>query len=276
MSDALDQLLTILDLEQIEVNIFRGRSPEEKVQRVFGGQVAGQALVAAGRTVPADRHVHSLHAYFLRPGDPSGADRLRGGPHPRRAHVRDPAGRRDPARQGDLQPLRLLRAARGRASTTQIAMPPAPGPGDAADLRRAATRPTPTSWAPGTPGPARSTCATSATPPGPRRTRGAARARRAPRSGSGPTAQLGDDPLLHVCALTYASDMTLLDSVLLAHGRVLVERRRRAGPRWTTRCGSTGRSGPTSGCSTTRSRPRRPGPAGSPGATSSPRTDGSR
>ncbi len=64
-------LLDLLDLDQIEVNIFRGRSPYERVQRVFGGQVAGQALVAAGRTVPADRPVHSLHAYFIRPGDPA-------------------------------------------------------------------------------------------------------------------------------------------------------------------------------------------------------------
>src|ERR1700740_647072 len=71
MGKALDELLDLLDLEQIEVNIFRGRSPDERRQRVFGGQVAGQALVAAGRTVPADRPVHSLHAYFIRPGDPT-------------------------------------------------------------------------------------------------------------------------------------------------------------------------------------------------------------
>ena len=71
MGEALDRLLDLLDLEQIEVNIFRGRSPDDWRQRVFGGQVAGQALVAAGRTVPADRPVHSLHAYFIRPGDPS-------------------------------------------------------------------------------------------------------------------------------------------------------------------------------------------------------------
>src|SRR5205823_14642183 len=81
---ALDELLDILDLEPIEVNIFRGRSPDEKGQRVFGGQVAGQALVAAGRTVAPDRFVHSLHAYFLRPGDPDvpilyDVDRLRDG-----------------------------------------------------------------------------------------------------------------------------------------------------------------------------------------------------
>src|SRR5258708_12668417 len=72
MSKALDNVVDLLNLEQIEVDIFRGRSPEgERRQRVFGGQVAGQALVAAGRTVPADRPVHSLHAYFIRPGDPT-------------------------------------------------------------------------------------------------------------------------------------------------------------------------------------------------------------
>src|ERR1700760_3063071 len=84
MSQQLDALLELLDLEQIELDIFRGTSPDETVQRVFGGQVAGQALVAAGRTVPAERHVHSLHAYFLRPGDPEvpivyEVDRIRDG-----------------------------------------------------------------------------------------------------------------------------------------------------------------------------------------------------
>ena len=63
-------LQEILDLEQLEVHLFRGRSRRAPATRVFGGEVAGQALVAAGRTVPADRRVHSLHAYFLRPGDP--------------------------------------------------------------------------------------------------------------------------------------------------------------------------------------------------------------
>src|SRR6266496_1319394 len=64
-------LIRLLDLEPIEVDIFRGVSPQVSHQRVFGGQVAGQALVAASRTVPADRPVHSLHAYFIRPGDPA-------------------------------------------------------------------------------------------------------------------------------------------------------------------------------------------------------------
>src|SRR6266446_2976862 len=71
MAKALDRLIDLLNLEQIEADIFRGRSPDDRRQRVFGGQVAGQALVAAGRTVPADRPVHSLHAYFIRPGDPT-------------------------------------------------------------------------------------------------------------------------------------------------------------------------------------------------------------
>jgi acyl-CoA thioesterase-2 len=80
---ALDGLVALLDLDELEVNIFRGQSPKEERQRVFGGQVAGQALVAAGRTVEASV-VHSLHAYFLRPGDPTipilyEVDRIRDG-----------------------------------------------------------------------------------------------------------------------------------------------------------------------------------------------------
>ena len=82
--DALDDVLTLLDIEPIEVNIFRGVQPDEDRQRVFGGQVAGQALVAAARTVEEGVAVHSLHSYFLRPGDPSipilyEVDRIRDG-----------------------------------------------------------------------------------------------------------------------------------------------------------------------------------------------------
>jgi acyl-CoA thioesterase II len=68
---ALEQLLSILDLEPLEENLFRGRSPQHGWQRVYGGQVLGQALVAAVRTVPPERVAHSLHAYFLLPGDPA-------------------------------------------------------------------------------------------------------------------------------------------------------------------------------------------------------------
>jgi acyl-CoA thioesterase II len=68
--DALKDLLALLDLERIEVNLFRGFSPDDGSRRVFGGQVIAQALVAAYRTVE-DRLCHSLHAYFIRPGDPN-------------------------------------------------------------------------------------------------------------------------------------------------------------------------------------------------------------
>ena len=70
MQAEVDALIELLDLEPIEEDIFRGVSPQEDRQRVFGGQVAGQALVAATRTVE-DRSVHSLQAYFIRPGDVS-------------------------------------------------------------------------------------------------------------------------------------------------------------------------------------------------------------
>lgn len=81
---AIAALIETLDLEQLEENLYRGLSPQIGWQRVFGGQVIAQALVAAQRTVPIDRFVHSLHAYFLRPGDPSTpiiyqVDRIRDG-----------------------------------------------------------------------------------------------------------------------------------------------------------------------------------------------------
>ncbi|MEO9336276.1 acyl-CoA thioesterase II [Mesorhizobium sp. SB112] len=69
MSAAIQELLSILDLEQLEHNLYRGRSPKANWQRVFGGQTIAQALVAAQRTVGGDRPVHSLHGYFMRPGD---------------------------------------------------------------------------------------------------------------------------------------------------------------------------------------------------------------
>jgi acyl-CoA thioesterase-2 len=81
---AMSELLDILDLEKLEHNLFRGRSPNLDWQRVFGGQTIAQALVAAQRTVEEDRNVHSLHGYFMRPGDTSvpiiyEVDRIRDG-----------------------------------------------------------------------------------------------------------------------------------------------------------------------------------------------------
>lgn len=66
----MDQLIETLDLDRLEENLFRGESPQIGWQRVFGGQVIAQALMAAQRTTADDRFVHSLHGYFLLPGDP--------------------------------------------------------------------------------------------------------------------------------------------------------------------------------------------------------------
>jgi acyl-CoA thioesterase-2 len=84
MGHVLDDLVTQLALERIEENLFRGQSQDLGWGTVFGGQVLGQALSAAAQTVPSDRHVHSLNAYFLRPGDVSKpivyeVDRIRDG-----------------------------------------------------------------------------------------------------------------------------------------------------------------------------------------------------
>src|SRR5436190_3819773 len=83
MSTAVQTMLDVLNIEQLEVNLFRGRSPQDRWQRVFGGQVIGQALVAACRTVEG-RPPHSLHCYFLIGGDPKvpiiyEVDRIRDG-----------------------------------------------------------------------------------------------------------------------------------------------------------------------------------------------------
>ncbi|HTE51736.1 MAG TPA: acyl-CoA thioesterase II [Kofleriaceae bacterium] len=84
MGNVLDDLVTLLSLEKIEENLYRGQSQDLGWGTLFGGHVLGQALAAAGRTVPVERHVHSLHAYFLRPGDVSrptvyDVDRIRDG-----------------------------------------------------------------------------------------------------------------------------------------------------------------------------------------------------
>ena len=84
MSNVLRELTSLLSLEKIEENLYRGNSQDLGWGRVYGGQVLGQALAAASATVPTDRHVHSLHAYFLLAGDVSkpivyDVDRIRDG-----------------------------------------------------------------------------------------------------------------------------------------------------------------------------------------------------
>jgi acyl-CoA thioesterase-2 len=214
MASALDKLLDLLDLEQIEMNIFRGRSPDERRQRVFGGQVAGQALVAAGRTVPADRPVHSLHAYFIRPGDPAvpivyTVDRVRDGrsfttrrvsaiqhgraiftlsasfhhPEPGPEHA-DPMPQAPPPEAVERNSDRLARL---------LGQVPPQAPAAPIDVR---------SVGPMSPEAARD--------PSLRGTRNLIWLR--------VVGELPEDPLLHVCLMTYASDLTLLDSVLTGHG----------------------------------------------------------
>ncbi|MGW7076416.1 acyl-CoA thioesterase [Streptomyces sp. NPDC054866] len=219
MNQALESLLDLLDLEQIEEDIFRGVSRSALVPRVFGGQVAAQALVAAGRTVPADRPAHSLHAYFLRAGDPGApivytVDRIRDG--------RSFTTRRVVAVQHG-QPIFHLSASfqtYEEGLEHQTGMPSAPDPETlptaaemlprhlpphvaerliearaAVDLRYVDAPP----WA---------------TVGQPREPRSQVWFRTNGKLDSGV-----DASLLHVCLATYVSDMTLLDSVLLAHGR---------------------------------------------------------
>ena len=113
MSKGLIDLISILDLEPIEVNMFRGNSPKTSWQRVFGGQVIGQAMVAACRTVEG-RLPHSLHCYFILPGDPRDSDHLRGRAPARRQELFDPQGHRDPARQRHLLDHGVVSRRRGK------------------------------------------------------------------------------------------------------------------------------------------------------------------
>lgn len=214
---AVDELLRVLDLEELDTNMFRGRSPQVGPMRVYGGQVAGQALVAAGRTVDPQRQVHSLHGYFVRAGD-------RGHPIMYLVEpVRDGRSfsvRRTVAVQHG-KPIFFMSASFHRAEEgldhatdgPRDVPPPDQVPTMAERLARYPERLG--FWA-GTPRPID------------------VRYVGAPgwvRSGDRPRqpqqrvwmrfdGKLPDDPLIHACALTYASDLTLLDAVLSMHGEV--------------------------------------------------------
>ncbi|WP_405086926.1 acyl-CoA thioesterase [Microbispora sp. NBC_01389] len=219
MNSALKELLDLLDLEQIELDIFRGRSPEERFQRVFGGQVAAQALVAAGRTVPGDRMVHSLHAYFIRPGDPAvpivyNVDRVRDG--------RSFTTRRITAIQHGKAIFSMsasFHVEEPGVSHQAARMPEAPAPetlptfqermrdvfGDEPGWRDLLSKPRPVDLRYVNALPWEAAKDPSLVTP-------------ENRVWFRYDADLPDDPLLHIVLAAYASDFTLVDTVLLAHG----------------------------------------------------------
>ena len=222
---SLDELLALLDLEEIEVNLFRGRQPRTRLQRVFGGQVASQALMAASRTTADDRFPHSLHAYFLRSGDTAvpivyDVERTRDGS--------SFSTRRVVARQHG-QSIFYLSASFQIAETGfdhQDSAPDAPGP-DACPtlgevLQRISGRPIEAwdeEWA-----------ALDVRYAGDSRPGGAiARDGRAARARVWVRASgaIPDQPALHECVLAYASDLTVLAASLVPHGTFIGDPRLR-------------------------------------------------
>jgi len=220
MSRALDQLLTILDIERLEENLFRGLSPQVGWQRVFGGQVIGQALVAANRTVNG-RLTHSLHAYFLRAGDPSvpiiyNVDRIRdGGSFTTRRVVAVQHG----------QAIFSMAASFHREETGlehQIKMPEVPPPESLpseAELKACLIDRVPPQvkayWERERPIEIRPVDLSRYLTPGNHDPSQQVWIRA--------TGELSNDQSLHQCVLAYASDFTLLDTALIAHGRFVFD-----------------------------------------------------
>jgi acyl-CoA thioesterase-2 len=221
MSSAVQSLLEILNLEPLEKNLFRGRSPQVGWQRVFGGQVIGQALVAATRTVD-DRPVHSLHAYFLLPGDPKvpiiyEVDRIRDGKsfttrtvkaiqHGEAIFSMSASYHREESgfsHQAEMPKVPSPEELPGEQEIRERVLPMMPDP-----VRRYYERERPIELRPVEFG------------------RYMSREHRDARSHVWirATARLPDDPAIHQCVLAYASDMTLLDSTLIPHGRTVFDK----------------------------------------------------
>ncbi len=221
MSSAIQDVLAILDLEPLEVNLFRGRSPQSRWQRVFGGQVIGQALVAACRTVDdvAMRPPHSLHAYFLLGGDPKvpiiyEVDRIRDGK--------------------SFTTRRVNAIQHGRAIFSmsvsfhvaedglmhQLEMPEVPKPDELPSEAEIKDR-----ILPRMPDPVRRYYQSER----PIELRPVEYGRYLGEKVEGgryhmwirATGRLPDEPAIHQCVLAYASDMTLLDAALIPHGRTV-------------------------------------------------------
>jgi acyl-CoA thioesterase II len=220
MSSAVQDLLQILDLEQLEINLFRGRSPQSGWHRVFGGQVIGQALVAACRTVDG-RRPHSMHAYFLLGGDPAvpiiyDVERTRDGKsfatrrvvaiqHGRRIFAMSVSfhceedGYEHQAKMPDVPTPEQLPS---EAEIRERFLPMMPDP-----VRRYYERERPIELR----------------PVEFQRYMGKKIEDARFHVWIRTTGKLPDDPALHQCVLAYASDMTLLDAALVPHGRTVFE-----------------------------------------------------
>jgi len=219
---ALDQLLDILDLETLETNLFRGRSPQVGWQRVYGGQVVGQALVAAVRTVEPDRLVHSIHAYFLLGGDPA---------HPIIYDV-------DPIRDGGSFTTRRIRAIQhGRAIFVMSASFQKVEPGfdhheTMPDVPPPETLPTEREILQQLPADMPQNVRSYWERERPIEMRPVDISRYLERQAREPiqytwmraNGRLPDEIALHQCVLAYASDFTLLDTALIAHGKLLFDK----------------------------------------------------
>ena len=218
---ALDELVGILDLETLEQNLYRGRTQKQGWQRVYGGLVLAQALVAAVRTVEADRLAHSMHGYFLlggEPGQPIVYDVER---------VRDGSSfntRRVKAIQHG-RPIFVLSVSfqkREQGFEHQTKMPDVPAPSELPNERELEEQ-----HATLLPGNLRSYMRRER--PFEMRpvdfSRYVTRAKASPRQSvwMRATAPLPDDQSLHNCLLAYASDFTLLDTALIAHGKLLFD-----------------------------------------------------
>ena len=220
MPSSVAELVSILDLERIEEDLFRGAQPPgSTLQRVFGGQVAAQALMAASRTVDAARRVHSLHAYFLLGGDTAipivyDVQRIRDGG--------SFSTRRVEARQHGRVIFYLTASFQidEPGFDHQDQMPDVPDPLDCPDLAellgRISSR-AEDSWR-------REWSALDVRYVGDSRPGGVLAASEYPaqaRLWFRARGELPDDPLLNSCVLTYASDLTLLGSTLIPHGVII-------------------------------------------------------
>lgn len=219
--EAIEELLGLLDLEPLELNLFRGRSPKEGWQRVYGGQVLGQALVAAVRTVEERRPVHSLHAYFLLGGDPAHpiiyeVERTRdGGSFTTRRVKAIQHGRTMFAMSASFQKDEV---SYDHQSTMPDVPPPESLPSATQIMAKFIDR-LPENmrnyW--------RRERPVDMRPVDVSRYLGREKQQPIQHIWIRANGTLPDDPKVHQCVLAYASDFTLLDTALIAHGKLLFD-----------------------------------------------------